>query len=133
MLLAVRRQLVHSRHRIATIAPSSSKSPTCLFKTRGRNLGTSSSNGNGHNGGQVPAVTPTAMCKAGGIGVVAGVFGSLVGMGGAFVLIPALTGLLKFSQHQAHALYVAGLGMMTARMGAVVSGRLSAATLQRLC
>lgn len=35
-------------------------------------------------------------------GVVAGVFGSLVGMGGAFVLIPALTGLLKFSQHQAH-------------------------------
>lgn len=35
-------------------------------------------------------------------GVVAGVFGSLVGMGGAFVMIPAMTGVLKFSQHQAH-------------------------------
>ena len=35
-------------------------------------------------------------------GVAAGVFGSLVGMGGAFVMIPAMTGVLKFSQHQAH-------------------------------
>jgi uncharacterized protein len=32
----------------------------------------------------------------------AGVFGSLVGMGGAFVMIPAMTGILKLSQHQAH-------------------------------
>ena len=29
-------------------------------------------------------------------------FGALVGMGGAFVMIPAMTGILKFSQHQAH-------------------------------
>lgn len=35
-------------------------------------------------------------------GVAAGMFGSLVGMGGAFVMIPAMTGVLKFSQHQAH-------------------------------
>ena len=36
------------------------------------------------------------------IGFAAGTFGSLVGMGGAFVMIPAMTGILKFSQHQAH-------------------------------
>lgn len=35
-------------------------------------------------------------------GVVAGIFGSLVGMGGAFVMIPALTAFLRASQHQAH-------------------------------
>lgn len=28
--------------------------------------------------------------------------GSLVGMGGAFVLIPGLTGIMQLSQHQAH-------------------------------
>lgn len=40
------------------------------------------------------------LCCVSGVG--AGVFGSLVGLGGAFVMIPALTGVLKASQHQAH-------------------------------
>lgn len=45
-------------------------------------------------------------------GVAAGVFGSLVGMGGAFVMIPAMTGVLKFSQHQAHGTWICGFMYM---------------------
>lgn len=36
------------------------------------------------------------------IGVMAGFFGSLVGLGGGVVMIPLMVGLLKLTQHQAH-------------------------------
>ncbi|CAM9274778.1 unnamed protein product, partial [Choristocarpus tenellus] len=36
------------------------------------------------------------------IGGTAGLLGSLVGLGGGFIAIPALTGLLRLNQHQAH-------------------------------
>ena len=36
------------------------------------------------------------------IGLVAGIFGGLVGLGGGVVMIPLMTGFLKLSQHKAH-------------------------------
>lgn len=36
------------------------------------------------------------------IGLAAGIFGSLVGLGGGVVMIPLLVGLLKMEQHKAH-------------------------------
>ena len=36
------------------------------------------------------------------IGLIAGIFGSLVGLGGGVVMIPLLVGLLKMEQHKAH-------------------------------
>ncbi|CAM9218806.1 unnamed protein product [Discosporangium mesarthrocarpum] len=41
--------------------------------------------------------------KAMTIGGTAGIFGSLVGLGGGFVAIPALIGWVRLTQHQAHA------------------------------
>ena len=98
---------------------------------------------------------PKAFC----IGSVAGVLGSLAGMGGGFVMIPLMTSsaLLKLSQHQAHgtslfavaATGVAGAlgyagqvdweaaaaisltGMMTARLGAGMTATLSEQVLKR--
>lgn len=40
--------------------------------------------------------------KALAIGSLAGVCGSLVGLGGGFVMIPMMTSFLRLSQHQAH-------------------------------
>jgi uncharacterized membrane protein YfcA len=37
-----------------------------------------------------------------GAGAGGGGLGSLVGLGGGFVIVPVLTGFAKFSQHQAH-------------------------------
>jgi len=36
------------------------------------------------------------------IGIVAGMFGGLVGLGGGVVMIPLMVGVLKLTQHQAH-------------------------------
>uniref|UniRef100_A0A7S1VQG5 Membrane transporter protein n=1 Tax=Grammatophora oceanica TaxID=210454 RepID=A0A7S1VQG5_9STRA len=40
--------------------------------------------------------------KAFGIGTVAGTLGALAGMGGGFVMVPLMTGVLRITQHQAH-------------------------------
>ena len=96
-----------------------------------------------------------ALCLAAGAG--AGFCGSLVGLGGGFVIIPALTGLVRFTQHQAHgtslvavvatsataaatymsegavdvpaAAAMAAAGMLTAGIGAKFSSKLSAPVL----
>src|SRR5512147_2059236 len=36
------------------------------------------------------------------IGIVAGMFGGLVGLGGGVIMIPLMVGVLKLTQHQAH-------------------------------
>ena len=95
--------------------------------------------------------------KAFGIGSMAGLLGSLAGMGGGFVMIPLMTSLLRLSQHQAHgtslfavaatglagawsygtavqwepAAAVALTGMVTARMGARATTVLSERSLKR--
>ena len=100
----------------------------------------------------------TVVPKAFGIGALAGVCGSLVGMGGGFAMIPLMTSsLLRLSQHQAHgtslfavtttgmagalgysgqvdfeaAAAIACGGMVTARLGAMLTSKLSASTLKR--
>lgn len=97
--------------------------------------------------------------KAVGIGSLAGFCGSLVGMGGGFVMIPLMTSpLLRLSQHMAHgtslfavaatglagalsysgevdlesALAIASCGVFTARFGAQATAYLSAHTLKRV-
>jgi uncharacterized membrane protein YfcA len=92
------------------------------------------------------------------IGGVAGALGSLAGMGGGFVMIPLMTsGLLRLSQHQAHgtslfavaatglagavsysehvqvesAATVAVCGVLTARLGAQMTTKLSEKILKR--
>jgi uncharacterized protein len=96
--------------------------------------------------------------KAFAIGTVAGVCGSLAGMGGGFVMIPLMTSnLLRLTQHQAHgtslfavtttgmagalgyagqvnfeaAAAIACCGMVTARLGARMTSRLSEHLLKR--
>ena len=49
--------------------------------------------------GQQPAATPALYL---GAGFAAGGLGSVVGLGGGFVIVPILTGVAKFTQHQAH-------------------------------
>jgi uncharacterized membrane protein YfcA len=92
------------------------------------------------------------------VGSLAGLCGSLVGLGGGFVMIPMMTSrFLRLSQHQAHgtslfavsttgiagalgysghvdfeaAAYIACTGMIAARFGATVMSRLPEATLQK--
>jgi len=36
------------------------------------------------------------------IGLLAGIFGGLVGLGGGIVMIPLMVGILKVGQHKAH-------------------------------
>jgi Mrp family chromosome partitioning ATPase/uncharacterized membrane protein YfcA len=98
------------------------------------------------------------LTKAFGIGTLAGLLGSLAGMGGGFVMIPLMTSsLLRLSQHQAHgtslfavaatgiagafsygsavlwepAAAVAVTGMATARLGAQATTVLSETALKR--
>lgn len=59
--------------------------------------------------------------KSFGIGTVAGTMGSLAGMGGGFVMIPMMTGLLKLTQHQAHGTSLFAV-MTTGLAGAVSYG-----------
>lgn len=92
------------------------------------------------------------------IGTVAGAMGSLAGMGGGFVMIPLMTSqLLRLTQHQAHgtslfavmatgmagaisygdnvqydaAAAIALFGMISARVGAKVTSRMSEKSLKR--
>lgn len=102
---------------------------------------------------------PHALPKAFAIGSLAGVCGSLAGMGGGFVMIPLMTStrLLNLSQHQAHgtslfavaatgvagalgyqgqvqydaAAAIAACGIVTAGLGASVTTRISAPHLKR--
>jgi len=95
-----------------------------------------------------------------GVGTAAGAAGSLVGMGGAFITLPALTNVLKLTQHQAHgtslacvmacgiggaagfvaadavdfkaAACLAMAGMVTATLGARAANRLDGLVLKRL-
>ncbi len=96
--------------------------------------------------------------KAFMIGSLAGVCGSLAGMGGGFVMIPLMTSnILRLSQHQAHgtslfavtttgiagalgysgqvdyeaAAAIAGCGMITARFGARATTKLSGPALKK--
>ena len=105
--------------------------------------------------------TITIIPKAFGIGTVAGILGSMAGMGGGFVMIPLMTSssLLRLSQHQAHgtslaavtatglagavayglddqvhvpaALAIAGTAVLTARWGAQATQLLSGRALKR--
>lgn len=43
------------------------------------------------------------------IGITAGVFGGLVGVGGGVVMVPLLTAVARLSQHEAHAASLAGI------------------------
>eukprot|EP00916_Digyalum_oweni_P019038 GHVL01031763.1.p1 GENE.GHVL01031763.1~~GHVL01031763.1.p1 ORF type:complete len:184 (+),score=11.47 GHVL01031763.1:276-827(+) len=91
--------------------------------------------------------------KCGGIGACTGALGSLVGLGGGFIAIPLMTGILGISQHQAHgcslaavvttsvtgaygyaltgmvdfnaAVSITTLGMATAPLGAKIASSLS--------
>ena len=96
--------------------------------------------------------------KAMSVGTMAGLCGALTGTGGGFVMIPLMTSMLKIPQHQAHgnslfavaatgfagalgyglavvemdsASIVAICGMMTARLGAIVTSKLSSCHLQK--
>ena len=171
--LSVRR--VSKLHRITTRVQQGQRGAQWKFgseavavrQSRRRN-GTSSSNSSGGGGkkqepqhspnGMDDSATTMVVPKAFGIGTLAGVCGSLVGMGGGFVMIPLMTSsLLRLSQHQAHgtslfAVTTTGLagalgysgqvkfdaaaaiacgGMITARIGATVTSKLSASTLKR--
>ena len=96
--------------------------------------------------------------KSFGIGTLAGLLGSLAGMGGGFVMIPLMTSMLRLTQHQAHgtslfavaatgmagaasygpavacepAAAVALTGMVTARIGARTTTTLSEKSLKQL-
>jgi hypothetical protein len=52
------------------------------------------------------------------IGLVAGVFGGLVGLGGGVIMIPLMVGFFKFDQHQAHGTSLMAL-VFTGLSGAV--------------
>lgn len=52
------------------------------------------------------------------IGLVAGFFGGLVGLGGGLIMIPLMVGILKLSQHQAHGTSLVAL-VFTGLSGAV--------------
>jgi uncharacterized membrane protein YfcA len=55
------------------------------------------------------------------IGLTAGVFGGLIGLGGGLIMIPLLIGVLKLSQHQAHGTSLVAL-TFTGISGAMVYG-----------
>lgn len=105
-----------------------------------------------------PPPTPHVASKAFVIGSLAGLLGSLAGMGGGFVMIPLMTSsLLRLTQHQAHgtslfavaatgiagalgyagevqleaAAAIAVSGMVTARFGAVITGKMSEHALRK--
>ncbi|HAA83933.1 MAG: Putative permease [Thermodesulfobacterium sp. 37_54] len=55
------------------------------------------------------------------IGILAGCFGGLVGLGGGVVMIPLMVGVLKLSQHQAHGTSLWAL-VFTGLVGAITYG-----------
>ena len=133
-----------------------------LFQQRRRPFASSKTNinskSNQHFKEELPP-PPNALPKAFAIGSLAGVCGSLAGMGGGFVMIPLMTSsrLLGLSQHQAHgtslfavaatgvagalgyqgqvqydaAAAIAACGIVTAGLGASVTTRISAVHLKK--
>lgn len=95
--------------------------------------------------------------KALAVGSVGGILGSVAGMGGGFVMVPLMTSFLRLSQHQAHgtslfavaatglagamsysgevqwdsAAAIAMSGMITARLGASATTKLSGVALEK--
>ena len=55
------------------------------------------------------------------IGLAAGLFGGLIGLGGGLIMIPLMIGVLKLSQHQAHGTSLVAL-IFTGMAGALVYG-----------
>jgi hypothetical protein len=55
------------------------------------------------------------------IGLLAGIFGGLVGLGGGVVMIPLMTGILKLDQHKAHGTSLVAL-VFTGISGAIAYG-----------
>ncbi|HOD30676.1 MAG TPA: sulfite exporter TauE/SafE family protein [Smithellaceae bacterium] len=55
------------------------------------------------------------------IGLCAGIFGGLIGIGGGLIMIPLMVALLKISQHQAHGTSLVAL-IFTGISGAVIYG-----------
>ena len=53
------------------------------------------------------------------IGLCAGIFGGLVGIGGGLIMIPLMVGILKFSQHKAHGTSLVAL-VFTGISGAII-------------
>lgn len=120
----------------------------------------SSSNSQGNDKSPINVARQHVSMKSFAIGSVAGVMGSLAGMGGGFVMIPLMTSkLLQLSQHTAHgtslfavaatgiagalgyglkdtvevdsAAAVACCGMMTASLGARQTSRMSGVILRK--
>lgn len=56
------------------------------------------------------------------IGLIAGIFGGLVGLGGGVVMIPLMVGVLKMTQHKAHGTSLVAL-VFTGMAGAVTYAR----------
>lgn len=56
-----------------------------------------------------------------GIGLAAGIFGGLIGLGGGLIMIPLMVGVLKLSQHQAHGTSLVAL-IFTGISGALIYG-----------
>lgn len=56
------------------------------------------------------------------IGIAAGVFGGLVGVGGGVIMVPLLTAVARLSQHEAHAASLAGV-VATGLGGAITYAR----------
>jgi len=55
------------------------------------------------------------------IGLIAGIFGGLVGLGGGVIMIPLMVGILKLTQHQAHGTSLVAL-VFTGIAGAIAYG-----------
>jgi len=55
------------------------------------------------------------------IGIAAGTFGGLIGLGGGVIMVPLLIGVLKLSQHRAHGTSLVAL-VFTAAGGALIYG-----------
>jgi uncharacterized membrane protein YfcA len=55
------------------------------------------------------------------IGLLAGIFGGLVGLGGGVIMIPLMVGILKLTQHQAHGTSLVAL-VFTGIAGAIAYG-----------
>jgi len=109
---------------------------------------------------QSSPIVENVQVKAAAIGSIAGLAGSLVGMGGAFISLPLMTGVLKMTQHTAHATSLAAVaacgaggavgyvasenvdwraaaaismsGIISARLGAKFAGSLDGAALKKL-
>ncbi|MBA3727772.1 MAG: sulfite exporter TauE/SafE family protein [Actinobacteria bacterium] len=56
-----------------------------------------------------PSPWSTSLLSAAAVGLAAGVMSGLLGVGGGLVMVPAMVGLLGFTQHQAHGTSLAAI------------------------